>query len=220
MRFGRLKGALLAVPVAAIVAVILALSAGSSPQPALAFPILARPATDASDVNLANDSLLKRYGADVTHARAISAAVGTAYAIPASDHGMCLTVPDPAAGYGASCATQTEIQRRGLVVGSVAKDPSEPSDLVVVVPTGATVVIQRDDGFTTTLPIDRGVVTTPFAHGERVVLRVNGQEQPLTPSVDVSKLKAFAACDKGARPVPIPAGTLPSDVAKLCNEHP
>jgi hypothetical protein len=63
-------------------------------------------------------------------------------------------------------------------------------------------------------------VATTVDQGESVALRVGGQEQPLTPPVDLTHATGFAACDHGARPVPIPAGMPPDQVHKLCDKQP
>jgi hypothetical protein len=216
----RLTPALLIGVAAATVVAVLLVSAGSTPQRALALPVLSRPAIDATGLGLGNNPLLQRNRADLKDARAISTPNGAAYAIPTANGGMCLTVPDPAGGYGASCASQTEIQRRGLVAGVIASHPGEQSDFVVVIPADSGVVVYKADGDTTTLPSDRGVVASAIGDGERAVLRINGSEIPLTPPVDPRNLRGEVGCDDGTRLVPIPAGTSPSEYPSLCDKQP
>jgi hypothetical protein len=161
--------------------------------------------------------LPRRGRVDLTQPRSVDTAYGTARVTPRDGGGLCITVPDPAGGSGQSCASAIEIQRRGLVAGIMPKDGG-PSSLVVVVPTGAAVVAHQADGTSVTLPDDSGVVATTIGPGEEVTLRIGDQERPLTPPLDVTRAQAFAACDQGARSVPIPAGMPVDQIHELCDK--
>lgn len=175
---------LMGIGCAAVVAAVLVLSAGSSPDRALAFPVLSRPVTDASVIDIA--AQLERNGADLTDARAISTPYGTGYVIPTRQGGLCLAAPDPSEGYGETCGTADEVTHRGLVLAIVPPDPSDstPStastaaEFVAVLPSGATApVVHHANGTTDTLPLDDGMASTLVRDDVTITYEVDGSTQ-------------------------------------------
>jgi hypothetical protein len=216
---GRARLAGLSIALAAGAAIFAVVGAGTNPPRALALPVLARPVAAATGLSGEARAELLRRGVDLQQARSVDTVNGTGYVVPLDDgSGLCLTVPDPAGGDGQSCATTRDIQRRGLVVSIVPKN-GRHVNLVVVVPTAATVVTRHRGGETTALTAVGGIVATTVDEDETVTLRIGDQEHSLTPPVNASPTAGFAACDHGARPVPIPAGMPPDQVHTLCEKQ-
>lgn len=165
LAFARRRTARLAIPgvvvVAAVAAGVLAFSGGPGAQPALAVPVLARPAVDVSNTSFAE--LLRKNNVDLSQARAVSTPTGTGYVVPDnSDDRFCLIVPDPVEGYGTGCSTLAEINRRGLisVLSPTAGDPSSPATFVAVLPSTADgPIAEFADGTSETLELKDGVAT-------------------------------------------------------------
>jgi hypothetical protein len=131
-------------------------SGSSTVERAAALPVLERPAVDASKVRSAT-TLLSRHGASYAKARAIDTPKGRGYVMTADNGNVCLAIPDdPGAGFGQSCATQAQINRRGLYVALVSP---RGSTMVAVVPRGTTdAKIHMADGSTKPLDIADGVI--------------------------------------------------------------
>lgn len=183
--FARRRTARLAIPgiavVAAGVAGVLVSSGGPGAQPALAVPVLARPAVDVSNMSFAE--LLRKNHVDLSKARAVLTPTGTGYVVPDDADGrFCLIVPDPVEGYGTGCSTLAEINRRGLisVLSPSAGDPSSPATFVAVLPSTADgPLAEFADGTSETLELKDGVATLSTHQDATITYKVSPDSRPV-----------------------------------------
>jgi hypothetical protein len=168
--------AIAAAVAAGAAATVIGVSAGPGSTPA--FAVLSRPATDARDIRHEVPALV-RAGADLKDARQIATPAGPGY-VTRSATGLCLAIPDPIDGYGESCATDAEMQRRGLTGALVAAQPGGLTYFVAVLPAGASEpVVTHADGHTETLALDDGVAVTTVRDDVTITLRVGDDVQTL-----------------------------------------
>jgi len=158
------------------IAALMALSSGSTPDRALAFPVLAKAATDARPMRSALQ-LFVRHGADLQDAHAITTPYGTGYVAATPDGSqLCVAVPlqpPPARGRGAqysqSCDQTSEAGQKGLVLTVHGRDAAE---FVAVLPTHASdPVVHHADGTTTTLTPQDGVATTIVRDSTAIIVQ-------------------------------------------------
>jgi hypothetical protein len=185
---------------AGVVAALVVL-VGRGSERAQALPVLAQPRTDVSQTNLRERVVLKRNRADLKEARAIPTPNGSGYVFPAQDGtGLCLTLPLPAVGgHGESCASNGDIEQRGLALLTSQADGR--SVFVAVLPAGATATLRGTDGTATPLQVNTGVVSVSLGKNESVTLRIQGKDNSF------SALPSAPPCNHVTRTVP--SGTSP-----------
>jgi len=155
---------LLAVGLAGIVVAALIVLPGSPGKPAEALAVFDRPAVDARHIRAATPTLAQA-AAQYADARAITTPTGTGYVMHAADDRVCLAVPDPADGWGQSCATPKQIEQRGLVVGlSPKQGRGGTAELVAVLPASVSdVTLHRNDGTSAPLDVTDGLLAVSMA---------------------------------------------------------
>jgi len=132
----------------------------SSSSRADALPALAHARTDVTGV----PRLRRAVGGEMDLHRAYAFAFGgrTGYVLTSADGAqVCVALPDPPAGYGATCASTAAVVRRGLLAMLVAPTPdSPPSRIALLLPDGVPApTIEYRDGTRRTLPVRNGVAT-------------------------------------------------------------
>jgi hypothetical protein len=161
-------------------AVLVGFPSSSSPTLAQAYPVLAKPPTDASDVVKrippGARQILIAAGAAPRRARAISTPWGTGYAMPTRDgRALCLAIPDPYDhSWAASCGGGVSISGAGIKSGpgmiSESKGRAEAVDLV---PAGAAEPIVRyANGTTKTFPAKHGVSAIEVRQPATITYRI------------------------------------------------
>ena len=225
---------LLAVGLAGIVVAALIVLPGSPGKPAEALAVFDRPAVDARHIRAATPTLAQA-AAHYADARAIATPTGTGYVMHAADGRVCLAVPDPADGWGQSCATPEQIEQRGLVVGLAPREGhSGSAELVAVLPDSVSdVTLHRADGTSAPLDVTDGYLAVSMANpgSATVSYRIGDQDLsiPLAPHArcfmngDTGLSKPAAAsrtralrqalgippCDERGDPGSSPAGGAP-----------
>jgi hypothetical protein len=163
---------------AAVIAA-LALSAGTTPTPAQAFPILKQHPIDVTSVLArgVRTSLMRRLALE--HARAFAAASGTAY-VTQTSNGLCVVVPNlvpnaPPAGQqipaGATgtvwgCASLANMEREGQIL-TLGPSPGA-YEFVAMVPVGGSVDLTLN-GTTTTVPVNDDGIASGIVHENATV---------------------------------------------------
>jgi hypothetical protein len=151
---------------AACAAVLIVLSAGSTPTLAQAFPILTRPGTVIPRAGLvsmlqSNGAGLSAAGFDVHQARAFQTPLGTGYVLTDKQQNLlCVAAPGLGhSGWGAGCGAVGDVQRDGTgdLLSYSAADPHQVS-VVDILPTGTTATIREPGGQTRPLPLHDGVL--------------------------------------------------------------
>jgi hypothetical protein len=152
--------------VAAAVVVVLAVVAvlpGSKPEPASAasLPVFSRAAID---IAARAREMPQRVSAgfDLRHARSFATSKGTGYIVPSSDGAsVCMVIPDPPAGYGGTCASVADVERRGLVGERVAPAAGAGrTEVMVLQPAAVPAPVLRDaTGKTVNLEVHDGIAT-------------------------------------------------------------
>jgi hypothetical protein len=148
---------------------------------AAALPAFARPATNIADRGVKLPPTMAK-GYDLRHARTFSTSKGNGYVVASGDGGsVCMAVPDPPAGYGATCAPIDEVLRRGLVGERVAPAPDVGRTEVVVLQgaaapapvlrdrTGQTRRLDVNDGIATSIITRPGTLTITGSDGPRAI---------------------------------------------------
>lgn len=146
---------------------------GRTPN-AYALPVLHTQSVDAR-AHRSKLRSLQRARMDFAHAHQISTPFGTGYVMTSADgNTVCVAVPDTIEGYGQSCSAASEVRSSGLVVSMVAADKSQlPSELVVVLPSGASPPVLRfSKGGERRLPIRDGVASAAINHDAILVLTI------------------------------------------------
>lgn len=158
---------------AAIVMTALLSDSPAGPAEAEALSVFARPAVDASGVR-ASTATLARNGASYQDARAVTTPNGTGYVMTADDGRVCLAIPDdPGAGFGQSCASTGDIERRGLHVALVSP---RRGVMVAIVPRATSdAILHRSDGTSERLQIDDGIVAAAASGDASVSYRTATQ---------------------------------------------
>jgi hypothetical protein len=218
-RRGRLSprwGVIAGLAAVAGAAVAIAFSTGSAPERALAYPVLVRPATDASALDIGPE--LQRDGADLHAARRISTPDGTGYAIPMAGGGLCLAIPDPVDGYGKTCGSAAEIARRGLpsalVPSANAKDGAVAAFVAVLPADASAPVVHHADGSTETLAVQDGVAVTAVRDNVTITYEIDGTTQSIPVVAREPAMHTVATCDgpPGHYAVGVPVGApVPKD---------
>jgi hypothetical protein len=149
-------GSLTAIVLAIGATVVLSLS-GPATDRAEALPVFALPPVDASQIRAATE-VLARGGADYEHARVINTPSGKGYVVAADNDSVCLAMPDPGDGFAQSCATQAQVEKRGLIV-ELSSRTGDTSQLVVVIPAGTTAATLRDGHGSRPLQVTEGILT-------------------------------------------------------------
>lgn len=162
----------LSVSLGALLAVAVVLSVGGTTDRAVALPVLAQPATDATAVRSELASLSDA-GARFEQAREIATPHGEGFVIPAPSRGLvCLAIPDVVPdSYGQTCVALREAARRGIVGTLIApQGATTPSTFVAVLPEGATATLRNADGATEDLRVDdEGVARATVKRGDAMV---------------------------------------------------
>jgi hypothetical protein len=150
---------------AVTLAALVGFPTSSSPPDALAYPVLAKPPTDASHIvnriPTGARQILIAAGAAPRHARAISTPWGTGYAIPSKDgRTLCLAIPDRYDhSWAASCGGGVSSSGPGIKSGpGIMMEDKGRAEAVDLLPAGATdPVIRYANGTTKTIPANEGV---------------------------------------------------------------
>ncbi|MGI8571902.1 MAG: hypothetical protein ACR2L9_04645 [Solirubrobacteraceae bacterium] len=179
---GRSLAAAGALVVAACAAVLVALSAGSAPTLAQAFPILTRPGTTIPQAGLI--SILQSSGAglsaarlDVNQARAFETPLGTGYVLTDKQQNLlCVAQPGfPHTGWGATCGRVRDALRDGTGIQIFYGRPDEHQVSVVdILPKGATATIRDPDGQSRPLPLHDGVLAALAPTSAQITTDVAG----------------------------------------------
>ncbi len=166
----------------ACVAVLIAVSAGSSPPLAQAFPILARPGTGipATLASFLRDNGVTRRHAslDVRHARAFRTPLGTGYVLTDRDANlMCVAAPGFAHDWGASCGNAARARRLGA--GDLETWGPRGVSFVAILPTGATATVHPAGGAPRPAALRDGVLAFVSARPVTVTIRIDGHATTL-----------------------------------------
>jgi|GEM_PF-4382733 len=151
-----------ALTVAAVALSALLHSGEAGVAQAAALPAFSRPATDIADRAADLPSGMSK-GFDLRHARSFSTSKGAGFIIASTDGAsVCMVVPDPPAGYGATCAPINEVLRRGLIGERVAPAPDAGRTEVVVLQAAAAPdpVLRDSTGQTESLEVRDGIATS------------------------------------------------------------
>lgn len=208
---------LTAVAAAAVLAVVLVVSTGSSPRPTLAaLPVLSRPATDASALR-PYVPVLSKSGASFGEARAIQTPYGRGYVIPARKRGLlCLAIPDTVPrSYGEACTPIDQAQRSGIVATLISpQGGSASSEFVGVFPDDASrPEVAHLDGRVTRLALHDGVAAATFDEDVTITVHVGKASQTVAVAAHEPERAGLADCG-GGRIVPEPKGQTAHDVCR------
>lgn len=97
----------------------------------------------------------ERFGRNPDLARAVRTTTGTGWVVP-GDGVICLVAPDPVDGYGTTCSPTAVVATNGLTLGEAGPDAASAT---TVVPDGAKVVIESDEGRRSSVTPDNTGVT-------------------------------------------------------------
>jgi hypothetical protein len=167
--------------VAAAVALVLVAAGSPSVDPAeAALPVFHRPVVDATRLRPLTPALARQQ-ARYANAREISTPNGVGYVMPAADGSACLAVPDPADGYGESCASAEQIAQRGLAV--VLSSAGGGAMAAVLPKTASGAVLHQADGGQQDLAIVDGVISATATGKASVSFRIGARlvSVPLRP---------------------------------------
>jgi hypothetical protein len=208
---------LTALATAAVLAVVLVLSTGPSPNPALAaLPVLLRPSTNASAVR-PYTPVLSKSGASFGDARAIQTPYGRGYVIPAPKRGLlCLAIPDTVLkSYGETCTPVDQAERTGIVATLIAPHGgSGSSEFVGVFPDDASrPEVTYRDGRVTRLALHDGVAAATFDKDVTIAVHVGKAVQTVVVPAHEPQGAGFADCG-GGRIVPEPKGQTAHEVCR------
>jgi hypothetical protein len=194
MSTGRVRFAGAAVAAACIVAI--GIAAVGLPGPSsvdhadAALPVFKRPVVDATRLRPSTPVLARRQ-ADYGAARAIATPNGRGYVVPAADGSVCLAIPDAGDGYGESCASAEQIERRGLPVILTSGNRGVMAAVVPKMASDATLHLL--DGTKKPLNIVDGVITAKAAGRADVTFRLGAR----IVSVPLHFDRACVQIDKG-----------------------
>ncbi len=168
----------LAVAAVACGAALVALSAGSSPSLAQAFPILHRPATG---IPATLASFLRSSGAtprqatlDVRHARRLRTPLGTGYVLTdRAANVMCVAAPGFDRDWGAACGTASVARRQGA--GGLVMFGGQSVSFVEVLPRGATATLRTAGGPARSVALRDGVLAFVAARATDVTTQIDGR---------------------------------------------
>jgi hypothetical protein len=176
----RSAATIVATAAAVTLGVLVGLPTSSSPSVALAYPVLAKPSTDARNlvkrIPLAARQILIVAGAAPRQARAISTPWGNGYAMPTKDgRSLCLAAPDPydhswaaSCGGGVSGSGPTTKSGPGIMLESRGR-----AEAVDLLPAGASEPIVRyANGTTKTFPVNDGVSAIEVRQSATITYRV------------------------------------------------
>jgi hypothetical protein len=215
---------------AATVAAVLLLSAGSAPTAAQALPILATRATPVAALADHASLLAMLRGAAAGNSASgtggsgtswptswgpvheFSVAAGPGYVIQSSDGStlcvLLLSAPDTTVAHSArTCAATSLAQQQGVLLTTSDWTPGD-YDFVALVPTGGSVTL-TDDGTTTNVPVDAGGIAAGVVHDNATVLLQAGsslQTSELGPSAQTTPPGAGVATTPPG-PVVVPGGS-------------
>lgn len=128
-----------------------------------------------------------RFGRNPDLARAVRTTTGIGWVVP-GDGVVCLVVPDPVDGYGTSCAPTAVVVADGLTVG-VASDAD--ASATTLVPDGARVVVEDDDGRRTPVAPDAsGVTRVDAEQADHLEVRTPSGGAKETPLLDAGEIAA------------------------------
>jgi hypothetical protein len=180
----RLASAGAAAAVLAVLTVVLVLQGGKAePAKAAPLPLFARAATDITGRARQLPPSMRK-GFDLHQARTFETAKGTGYLIPSSNGAsLCMVIPDPPAGYGGTCATVADIQRRGLIGELVAPAPNAGRTQVFVVqPDGVPAPMLRDaaTGKATSLTVRDGISTAIITRRGKLTVAGRDDQRTIT----------------------------------------
>lgn len=163
---------------------LIALSAGSTPSLAQAFPILARAGSVLPREALV--SILQSSGAsfpaarlDVRHARAFKTPLGSGYVLTDKPQDiLCVAAPRLGQGgrLGAGCGGVGDVRRNGAgdLESYSAADPNHVS-VVDILPRGATATIRESGRQARPLPLHDGVLAIVTSTSARITIKIAGR---------------------------------------------
>lgn len=102
----------------------------------------------------------QRYGRNASLARSIETVTGTGWVIPGNGY-LCIAVPDPVEGYGASCLPTKDAARQGLYISLRGSLPDGKAAETILVPDGLAVRDGRDQK----VSVDAGIASVLSAAG-------------------------------------------------------
>ena len=162
-----------------VLAVLVGYPTSSAPSPALAYPVLAKPPTDASEVvkrvPLGARQILMAAGAAPRQARAISTPWGTGYAMPAKDgRTLCLATPGGDRSWAASCGGGLPHSGPSITSGpGIISEDRGRAEAVELLPAGADdPVVRYANGTTKTFPPKDGVSAIEVRQPATITYRV------------------------------------------------
>lgn len=164
---------------AACAAVLIAVSAGSAPSLAQAFPIFAQPPTGIPASALA--AILRDQGAnqgaagiDVNNARAFSTPLGTGYAATDQEANLvCIAAPGLGGTWVATCDSASQAENNGTGGLSIIEN-GQDALYVELLPTGATVTATTPGGTPRPLSPNDGVLAVVVPHGTVMTTTIAG----------------------------------------------
>jgi hypothetical protein len=176
----RSAAAIAAAAAAVVLAVLVGVPTSSSPSPALAYSVLAKPATDASAVVKrippGAREILMAAGATPRQARAISTPWGTGYALPAKDgRTLCLATPDRYdRSWAASCGGGLPRSGHNIMAGpGIMLETRGRAEAVDLLPAGASdPIVHYGNGTTKTFPPKDGVSAIEVRQPATITYRV------------------------------------------------
>jgi hypothetical protein len=171
-----IAGAVAAVTLAALVG----FPTSSSPPAVLAYPVLATPPTDASQIvnriPAGARQILIAAGAAPRQARPVSTPWGTGYAMPTTDgRTLCLATPDRYdRSWAASCGGGVSSSGPGIKSGlGIMMEDRGRAEAVDLLPAGATdPVVRYANGTTKTIPANEGVSAIEVRQPATITYRV------------------------------------------------
>lgn len=171
----RLTGSV-AVLAAGAVAIVIAVGSGGRPESAVAFPVLSRPAVDAS--RQPRIGVLRSAGADLQQTRTFETPYGLGYVAEAPGGRLCVAAPDNVPGaLAGSCRAIAVAESKGIWLTFIGGDHANDggSELVAILPSGAPAPrVIAADGSSTTLPMNDGVVVAQFHEDVTVAIEIDG----------------------------------------------
>jgi hypothetical protein len=154
---------------AGIAVAILFSSSSAVEQSDAALPVFQRPAVDASRTRALTPTLARNQ-AKYAHARQIETPNGAGYVMAAADGRICVAIPDVVDGYGQSCASRDQVERRGLAVSLTS---NRGGVMAAVLPkTASDAALHEANGSTRTLEIIDGTITASAVGRASVSYRI------------------------------------------------
>ena len=110
-------------------------------------------------------------GRNVALARAIDTSTGRGWVLPGRGV-ICLAVPDPAGGFGLTCAETASVRTRGLALFMVAATDPDHADVTLLLPDRSSTDVTAANGGQQPLSPDAdGVVAARLESGSQITVR-------------------------------------------------